>query len=162
VETYRQVHGIDAKIARVFTTYGPHMKLFTGQLVPDFIINALEGKDLIIYGDENFTTALCYVTDMVDGLARLMAADPKIKVVNLGNDQLVKLVDIANMVIEMTNSSSKIIFEDEMIFITRKGAPDLSYVKESLGWMPLVTLKDGLAKTVDYTIANKEALLFDN
>jgi UDP-glucuronate decarboxylase len=161
IETYRQVHGLDAKIARVFTTYGPRMKLFVGSLIPDFIVNALDGKDLIIYGDENLTMSLCYVSDVVDGLTRLMSADPETKIINLGHDVIVKIVDVANKIIEMTNSNSKVVFEDPLIFLTHKGAPDLSYVRDVLGWMPLVRLEDGLAKTVDYTIANKEALLFD-
>lgn len=162
IETYRQVYGVDAKIARVFTVYGPHMKLFEGQLIPDFIINALEGNDLVIYGDENFSTSLCYVTDIVDGLIRLMSSGPDIKLVNIGHDEVVKYSDVAKMIIEMTNSNSKIVFEKPLLFLTRKGAPDLSYIRDALGWMPLVRLRDGLEKTVDYTIANKEALLFDH
>jgi len=161
VETYNQVYGVDAKIARIFTTFGPHMKLFIGSLIPDFIISAIEGKDLVIYGDENFTISLCYVSDMVDGLHRLMTADPQVRLVNLGDNKVYKIVDIANNIIQMTNSTSTIKFEDPLLFLTRKGAPDLSYVKETLGWMPLVRLEDGLSKTVDYTIANKEALLFN-
>ncbi len=162
VETYRQVYGIDAKIARIFTTYGPHMRLFTGQLIPDFIVGALEGKEIIIYGDQDFSTSLCYVTDISDGLTRLMASEPEIKLVNLGVDQIVKLTEVAEMIIEMTNSTSKIVFADPLLFLTRKGAPDLTYVKEALGWMPLVRLRDGLAKTIDYTIANREALVFNH
>lgn len=162
VETYHQVYGVDAKIARVFTTYGPHMKLSSGFLIPDFIINALDNKNLVIYGDENLATALCYVTDVVDGLVRLMAAEPEVKVVNLGHDQITKLVEVAKMIIQMTNSTSRVVFADPLVFLTRKGAPDLSYIKEVLGWMPLVRLEDGLAKMIDYTIANKEALLFNN
>jgi len=162
VETYRQVYGVDAKIARIFTVYGPHMKLFEGQLIPDFIVNALEGNELVIYGDENFSTSLCYVTDVVDGLARLMSSPPEVKIVNLGHDKVVKYSDVAKMIIEMTNSASKIVFEKPLLFLTKKGAPDLSYVRDVLGWMPLVRLQDGLAKTVDYTIANKEALMFDS
>jgi len=162
VETYRQVHGVDAKIARVFTTFGPRMKLFEGQLIPDFIINAINNKDLVIYGDENLSMSLCYVSDMTDGLTRLMTSGPEVKIVNLGGDNLVKMVDVANMIIEMTNSSSKVVFEDPLIFLTSKGKPDLSYVRDVLGWMPLVRLQDGLQKTVDYAVANKEALLFSN
>ena len=161
VETYRQVHGIDAKIARIFTVYGPHMKLFEGQLIPDFIINALDGKDLVIYGDESLSASLCYVSDTIDGMVRLMGSGPDVKIVNIGHDQVVKYVDVAQMIIGMTNSGSKITFEKPLLFLTRKGAPDLTYVKDVLGWMPLVRLRDGLEKTVDYTIANKEALLFD-
>jgi len=162
VETYRQVHGLDAKIARIFTTYGPHMKLFIGSLIPDFIVSALDGKDLVIYGDESLTMSLCYISDMVDGLHRLMSANPDVKIVNIGDDRTVKIVDVANMIIKMTNSTSKVVFEDPLIFLTNKGAADLTYIKDSLGWMPLVRLQDGLAKTIDYTIANKDSLLFNN
>jgi len=162
VETYKQVHGIDAKIARVFTTFGPRMKLFEGQLIPDFIINALEGKDLVIYGNESLAMSLCYVSDMTDGLTRLMIGGPEVKIVNLGGANLVRMVDVAQMIIEMTNSSSKIIFEDPLVFLTRKGKPNLSHARDVLGWMPLVRLQDGLQKTVDYAVANKEVLLFSN
>lgn len=162
VATYRQVYGIDAKIARVFTTYGPHMKIFEGQMIPDFIISALNGKNLIINGDEAFSTSLCYVTDMVDGLVRLMASSPEVQIVNLGDDAIVKVVDVAKSVIAATNSSSEISFEKPLLFLTRKGVPDLAYAKDVLGWMPLVRLQDGLEKTIDYTIANKEALLFNH
>ncbi len=159
VETYRQVHGIDAKIARVFTTYGPHMKLFEGQPIVDFIISALEGKDLVLYGDETLSTSLCYVTDMVDGLVRLMGADPEVRVVNLGGDQIHKYVDIAKLILTLTDSKAKVVFDKPLAFLTRKGVPDLHYVKDVLGWFPLVRLEDGLRKTVDYAIANKEAMM---
>ncbi len=159
IETYRQFYGVDAKIARAFTAYGPRMKLFEGQLIPDFIINALEGKDLVIYGDENMSTSLLYVTDMVDGFVRLMAAAPEVKIVNLGGDQVVSYFEVAKKIIELTGSTSKVVFEKPLVFLTKKGQPDLTYAKEMLGWMPLVRLEDGLQKAVDYTVANKEALL---
>lgn len=162
VETYKQVHGLDAKIARIFTVYGPRMKLFIGSLIPDFIISAIEGKDLVIYGDENLTMGLCYISDIIDGIYRLMSASPEVEIVNIGTDQTVKLVDVANMIIDMTNSSSKIIFEDPLLFLTHKGAADLARIKDKLGWMPLVRLQDGLSKTIDYTIANKDSLLLNN
>jgi len=129
VETYCQVYGLDGKIARVFNTYGPHMKIFEHQLISDFIVNALEGKDLT-------------------------------KIVNLGGDSIVKMSEVANLVIKMTGSKSKLVFEPPLLFLTRKGAPDLTEVKEKLGWFPLVRLEDGLQKTVDYVIANREALVF--
>lgn len=161
-ETYRQIYGIDAKIARIFTTYGPRMRLFQGLLIPDFIISAIEGKDLVIYGDENLSTSLCYVDDMVTGLIKLMASDPEVKTVNLGDEKVVKFSDVANMIIQMTNSNSKVTFEGSLLFLTKKGAADLTLVKEALGWMPLVRLEDGLEKTVEYVVANREALLFDH
>ncbi len=162
VATYGQVYGIDTKIARVFTTYGPHMRLFEQQLIPDFIINALEGKDLVLYGDENFSTSLCYVTDMVDGLVRVMGSNPEVKVVNIGGDRAIKYREVAQMILNITGSSSKIRFEPPLLFLSKKGAPDLSFIKESLGWLPLVRLEDGLRKTVDYVISHKEVLVFDD
>ncbi len=160
VETYRQVYSLDAKIARVFTTYGPHMKIFEKQLIPDFIINALEGKDLVIYGDKDFSTSLCYVTDIVDGLMKLMDSSPDVKVANLGGETAVRYADVAEMIIAMTRSQSRLVFEEPLLFLTRKGVPNIAYAKETLGWLPLVRLEEGLQKTIDYVIANKESLMF--
>lgn len=161
VATYRQVYGIDAKIARIFTTYGPKMHLFQGLLIPDFIVNAIEGEDLVIYGDESFSTSLCYVDDMVSALKKLMASDNSIFTVNIGDDKIVKIVDVANMIIQKLNSNSRVVFEEGLTFLTRKGSADLTYIKDVLGWMPLVRLEDGLDKTIEFVVANKESLLFN-
>ncbi len=160
VATYKQVYGIDAKIGRVFTTYGPRMRLRDGHLIPDFILNALEGKDLVIYGDGDMDQTLCYVSDMVDGLVKLMHTGPQVSLINLGSDQIFKMSDIADAIIQMTRSSSKIVYEDPLVFLTAKGIPDLRRAKEMLGWIPLVRVQDGLRKTIDYAIANKEVLQF--
>lgn len=158
VETYRQIHGLDAKIARIFRTYGPRERLFDGEMVPDFIIDAIDNKDLVIYGDENFSTALCYVDDIVSGLIKLMAAPADIGPVNLGSEEDLKLVDVAKKIIEMTGSESKIIFAEPLLFMTPLGLPDISKAKELLGWVPLTRLEDGLRKTIDYTQAYKPLL----
>ena len=158
VETYRQVYGLDAKIARVFTTYGPRMKLRDGLLIPDFIIDALEGRDLVIYGNEDMKQSFCFVTDMIDGIMRLMRTGPEMSLVNLGNDQSIKIGDVARKIIEMTDSSSQVVTEDPLVFLTEKGLPDLTRAKEDLGWIPLILLEGGLKRTIDYTIANKESL----
>ena len=158
VNTYKQVYGVDAKIARVFTTYGPRMKLRDGLLVPDFILDALDGKDLVIYGDNDLDTSLCYISDMVDGLVRLMQTGPDIPLVNFGSDQIYKMIDVAQMIIDMTGSTSKIEIAEPLIFLTKKGAPDLRRAKEHLSWLPLVRLEDGLKRTIDYTIASKEIM----
>lgn len=160
VETYRQVYNIDAKIARVFSTYGPRMQLEDGLLVPDFIISALEGKDLVIYGDENLEQSLCYVSDMIDGLVRLMRSGPNMSLVNLGSDEKLKMVDVANRIVQLTGSQSQVTFEQPLVFLTKKGTPDLRRAKTNLGWIPLVRLDDGLQKTIDYTIASREMLRF--
>jgi UDP-glucuronate decarboxylase len=158
VETYRQVYGLDAKIARIFTTYGPRMKLRDGLLVPDFILDAIEGRDLVIYGDETLSTSLCYVSDMIDGLIRLMHAGSDVSIVNLGTDHMVTMQSIAEMIIQMTHSQATIQYEDPLVFLTKKGVPDLRKAKDGLGWLPLIRLEDGLRKTIDYTIANKERI----
>jgi len=158
VETYRQVYGLDGKIARIFTTYGPRMKLRDGLLIPDFIVDALEGKDVVIYGNEELEQSLCYVTDMVDGLVRLMGSGPEISVVNFGHEDILKMKEVAHKVIQMTNSVSKLVFEPPLLFLTSRGLPDLTRAKEDLGWLPLVRLEEGLKHTIDYAIAHKEAI----
>jgi UDP-glucuronate decarboxylase len=159
-ETYRQVHGLDVKIARIFRTYGPRMPLFDGQMVPDFITNALDGKELIIYGDETFRTSLVYVTDLVDGLMKLMAAPSDIGPVNLGSDVDMPLIDVAQRIIEMTGSTSRINFEPPLLFMTPLGLPDITKAKEKLAWLPLVQIDDGLKRAIDYTVANKALVGF--
>jgi UDP-glucuronate decarboxylase len=156
IETYRQVYGIDAKIARIFTTYGPRMRLRDGLLVPDFILNAIEGRDLVIYGDGSAQETLCYVSDMVDGLVRLMSTGPELNIVNLGLDEPYKMSEVAQKIVEMTNSSSKIVYEEPLIYLSKKGMPDLRRAKESLEWIPLVRLEEGLRRTIEYTLASKE------
>ncbi|MBU2542013.1 GDP-mannose 4,6-dehydratase [Patescibacteria group bacterium] len=158
VETYRQVYGLDAKIARLFTTYGPRMKLRDGLLIPDFIIDALESRDLIVYGDIEMELSLCFITDMIDGMVRLMKSASDISLINLGHDQIYKIGDVAKKIIEMTNSSSRVVTEDPLIFLISKGLPDLTRAKEDLGWIPLINLENGLKMTIDYAMAYKEAL----
>lgn len=157
-DTYRQVYGIDTKIARIFTTYGPRMKLRDGLLVPDFILDAIENRDLVIYGDDSMEQSLCYVSDIIDGLVRFMASDMDVKLLNLGYDEAYKMGDIARKIIEMTNSKSKIRYEDPLVFLSKKGIPDLREAKEKIAWLPLVNIETGLRKTIDYTLANKELL----
>lgn len=158
MSTYEQVFGVDAKIARIFRTYGPRQRLFDGEMMPDFILDALENRDLVIYGDENFKTTLCFVSDIVDGLMKLMDAPKGCGPVNLGSSQDIGLADVAKKLIDMTGSSSKIIFKPPLMFITQLGIPDTRKVKELLGWIPLVTVDNGLKQTVDYTRAHKAAL----
>lgn len=153
--TYAHVHGIDAKIARIFRTYGPRMPLFDGHQIPDFILHALNGEPLVINGGEDFQTSMVYVTDVVDGMMRLMAAKPDIGPVNLGSDEDLKLADVARKVVEMTGSQSQVQFAEQLEFLTEIGLPDVSKAKEVLGWTPVVRLEDGLQKTIDYIRANK-------
>jgi UDP-glucuronate decarboxylase len=160
VETYHQVYKIETRIARIFRTYGPRMPLFDGQMVPDFVTNALDNKDLVIYGDETFKTSLTYVTDIVDGMVKLMAAPQDIGPVNLGSDLDMPLIDVAQRIIEMTGSTSRITFEPPLLFMSQLGLPDIAKAKEKLGWLPLVRLDEGLKRSIDYTVAHKSLLGF--
>lgn len=154
-DTYRDVYGLDVRIARIFRTYGPRLMLNDGQMIPDFVTDALENRDLVIYGDENFRTSLIFVTDVVDGIVKLMKQPKDIGTVNLGSDYDVKLVDVAKKVIELTNSQSKIVFNPPLMFMTQLGLPDLTKAKEQLGWISLVPLEQGLKKSIEYNIAHK-------
>lgn len=158
--TYQQVHALDVRIGRIFRTYGPRMPLYDGQMVPDFITNALDNKDLEIFGDETFKTSLLFVTDVVDGMIKCMQSPPGLGPVNIGSAIDVRLVDVAQRVIEMTGSQSKIVFKGALLFMTQLGLPDLTKAKEKLGWIPLVTLDDGLKKTIEYTVSHKSLLTF--
>ncbi len=158
--TYGQVHDLEVKIARIFRTYGPRMPLYDGQLIPDFITNALDGKPLEIYGDETFTTSLVYVADVVDGLVKLMHAPKDIGAVNIGSDADLKMVDVAKRILQMTGGASSLAFKPPLLFLTQLGLPDLTKAKERLGWVPLTTLENGLKETISYTMANRHLISF--
>jgi UDP-glucuronate decarboxylase len=154
VATYRQVFDLDAKIVRIFRSYGPRLRLFDGQMIPDFIVDALENRPLTIYGEESFTTSLIYVDDVVDAILKMMNA-PEAGPMNIGSNEDMLLTDVAQKIIHMTGSQSKIIFEAPLLFMTNLGLPDIELAKETLGWLPVTRLEEGLQKTIDYTKANK-------
>lgn len=153
--TYSSVYGLDIRVARIFRTYGPRQRLNDGEMVPDFVTDALEGRDLVIYGDEDFSTALLYVSDLIDGLTRLMDVPRNPGPVNFGGDVDLRLADVARRVIDMTGSSSKLVFEPPLVFMTRLGMPDLRKAGDELGWIPLVRLEDGLKRAVEYALVTK-------
>jgi len=152
--TYKEMYNIDTKIVRIFRTYGPREVLFDGQMVPDFVLQALTNKPLVIYGDENFSTSLCYVSDIVDGIMSMMAS-PEAGPINLGNPEKYRLVDLAQKIIQMTGSSSKVEFRKPLLFMTPLGLPDISSAKQKLNWFPVVSLDDGLSKLIEYVKANR-------
>lgn len=155
--TYREIYNLDTKIARIFRTYGPKMALFDGQMIADFILQAINNKPLVIYGDDGFTSSLCYVSDIVEGLIALMASSEP-GPVNLGHPEKYKLVDVANKIIGLTNSKSQVVFEKPLLFMTPLGLPDITIAKERLNWFPVVDLDIGLRKTVEYIKANRMLL----
>ena len=157
VSTYKTAHNLDAKIVRIFRVYGSRMKFNQGHMIPDFVFNALENKDLIIYGDEDFTTSLCHVSDIISAVIKIMQtgeAGP----FNVGSELENKLVDVANLIIKLTNSNSKITFQEPLLFMTPLGIPDISLVKEKIGWFPVIRLEDGLKEVIDFVKAHKSLL----
>jgi UDP-glucuronate decarboxylase len=153
--TYADVYGLDAKIARIFRTYGPRMPLFHGHQIPDFVLNILDGKGISVTGDENTTTALVYVSDVIDGLLRLMRADKGIGPVNLGSDVNLKISEVAKKIMALAESEVAIAYEPQLVHMIPLALPNLHKAREQLGWLPLVRLDDGLKKTIDYVRANK-------
>ena len=157
VANYRDIFGIDTKIMRLFRTYGPRMKLNDGQMIPDFIYSALENKDLTILGDKNFTTAICYVSDVVDAALKLMESDIN-KPINIGSDIDVNLTNLAQKIIDLTKSRSKIVHSESILFMTPLCIPDLNLASNELGWLPVVTLENGFKKTIHDLMASKGLL----
>lgn len=154
VNTYRDIYGLDAKIVRLFRTYGPRMPLDDNQMIPDFVRDALDGKDLVVYGDENFHSSFCYVSDAVEAVLKMMDTD-LVGPLNVGSDVDVKISDIAKRIIELTGSSSRIVYEPEHFFMTELCLPDIGRAVNDLGWMPVVTMEKGLSKTIDDLRASK-------
>ncbi len=157
VATYRDIYNLDAKVARIFRTYGPRLSLFDGHMIPDFVLQALNNRPLIIYGNEQFTTSLCYVSDIVEGLIKFMDSN-KMGPFNFGHYEEHAMEAIAKKIKQMTNSESAIQHKNSLVFMTPLGLPDIGLVKQKLGWYPLISLEDGLHKTIEYVRANQNIL----
>lgn len=154
-QVYADEYQLDIRIARIFRTYGPRMPVFDGYMIPDMILAALNGESLVLTGHERFQTSLLYVADAVDGLMRLMQYQGEEKIMNIGSDQDLQMMDVAKKIIALTQSSSKVEVGDEHLFLTELGLPNIDVAKEKLGWLPVVQLEQGLGKTIDYIRANK-------
>jgi len=147
VLNYREIFKLDAKIIRLFRTYGPRMELNDDQMLPDMINDALDGKDVAIFGDERFSSSFCYIDDVIDAVMKMMKSN-YMGPVNIGSDVSVNLTDLAMMIIQETNSESNIVYQDGHIFFSELSLPDIKKAKDDLGWMPVVTLENGLKKTI--------------
>ena len=146
---YHRYHGVDAKIVRIFNTYGPRMRVRDGRAVPNFIGQALKGEDVTVYGDGTQTRSLCYVSDLVDGIIRLMhsgANDP----INIGNPQELTIEQIARTIIGLTGSASRIVYRELPVDDPKIRKPDITRATTILEWAPKVTLEAGLGKTIEY------------
>jgi dTDP-glucose 4,6-dehydratase len=146
---YHRYHGVDAKIVRIFNTYGPRMRLRDGRAVPAFMSQALTGDDVTIFGSGQQTRSFCYVTDLVDGIIRLMESninDP----VNIGNPQEMTIEEIARMIIQLTGSKSKLVYRPLPEDDPKVRQPDITRARTLLGWEPKVGLEEGLTRTLEY------------
>ena len=148
---YHRQHGVEIKVARIFNTYGPRMHPNDGRVVSNFIMQALRGEDITIYGDGSQTRSFCFVDDLVDGLIGLMNTDTGVTgPINLGNPGEFTIKELAELVIEMTGTSSKLVQKPLPQDDPRKRKPDITRARNTLGWEPQVKLRDGLEKTIAY------------
>jgi dTDP-glucose 4,6-dehydratase len=146
---YHRYHGVDAKIVRIFNTYGPRMRLNDGRAVPAFMSQALSNEDVTIFGDGRQTRSFCYVSDLVEGVIRLMLSDTN-EPVNIGNPREMTIEEIARTIIRMTGSSSRLVHRPLPTDDPKVRQPDITRARTLLGWEPKVTLEEGLEQTVAY------------
>ena len=146
---YHRYHGLKTRIVRIFNTYGPRMRLRDGRVVPNFIMQALKGEPLTVYGEGQQTKSFQYVDDLVAGLNKLLRANYHLPV-NIGNPDEMSVLDFANKIIELTGSTSTIIFKPLPEDDPQVRQPDISKAREILGFEPKVKLETGLLKTIEY------------
>jgi dTDP-glucose 4,6-dehydratase len=146
---YRRYHKLDAKIVRIFNTYGPRMRIRDGRAVPAFISQALVNDDVTVFGDGSQTRSFCYISDLVDGIIRLMLSKEN-HPINIGNPQEMTIKQIAELIIQMTGSKSQIIYKPLPTDDPKVRQPDITRAQTELGWEPKVPLEEGLGTTIDY------------
>ena len=146
---YHRYHGIDTRIARIFNTYGPRMRMNDGRVVPTLLCQALKGEDLTVFGDGTQTRSFCYVSDLIEGIYLLLMSD-EINPVNIGNPAEMNVLEFAQEVLRLTGSESKIVFNPLPQDDPKVRQPDITKIKQVLNWEPKVSLKDGLKETILY------------
>jgi UDP-glucuronate decarboxylase len=147
---YHRQNGVDIKIVRIFNTYGPRMLTDDGRVVSNFIIQALRGEDITVYGQGSQTRSFCYVDDLIEGMIRMMNSEQFIGPVNLGNPEEYTILELAQKIIDMTGSKSKITYKPLPSDDPRQRQPDITLAGQKLGWKPTVPVHDGLKRTIDY------------
>jgi UDP-glucuronate decarboxylase len=147
---YYRANAIDIRIGRIFNTYGPRMCKNDGRVVSNFIVQALRGQDITIFGEGQQTRSFCYVDDLIEGIVRMMNQDAEIGPVNIGNPEEFTIMELAEKVIELTNSSSRIIHKDLPADDPQQRQPDIRKAREALGWEPKIPLDEGLKQTIAY------------
>ena len=148
---YHRQHGLGIKVMRIFNTYGPRMHPNDGRVVSNFIVQALRGEPITIYGDGLQTRSFCYVDDLIDAMVRLMDTPSAFTgPVNVGNPHEFTMLDLANAVIELTGATSELVFKDLPFDDPKQRQPDIALARQELGWEPTIELTEGLTKTIDY------------
>lgn len=148
---YKRQFGIDIKVMRIFNTYGPNMQINDGRVMSNFIVQALKNEDITIYGDGSQTRSFCYVSDLIDGMYRLMnSAAEFTSPVNIGNPEELTVLELAERIIDITGSKSKIVYRPLPIDDPTKRKPDITLAKKMLNWEPKVSVKEGIEQTVQY------------
>ena len=147
---YHREMGVDIRVIRIFNTYGPRMAQNDGRVVSNFILQALRGEPITIYGDGSFTRSFQYVDDLIEGMVRMMEAEGFAGPVNIGNPGEFTIRELADFVIELTGSSSEIVCLDPVKDDPKQRKPDIALAKERLGWEPSIPLREGLKKTIEY------------
>ncbi len=146
---YKRYYGLDTRIARIFNTYGPRMRENDGRAIPNFIAQALRGEPLTVYGDGSQTRSFCHISDMIRGLYLLMESRYS-EPVNIGNPNELSILELAKLIIDLTGSDSRIEFEPLPIDDPKARMPEITRIKEAVGWEPRVGLRDGLKDTIEY------------
>jgi len=148
---YRRQNAVNAKIVRIFNTYGPRMAVNDGRVVSNFIVQALQGKNITVYGNGNHTRSFCYCDDLIDGLIKMMnSADDFFGPVNIGNPDEFTILQLAQMIIDLTGGSSKIDFQPLPADDPTQRKPDITLAQQKLGWQPKIALEQGLITTIQY------------
>jgi dTDP-glucose 4,6-dehydratase len=147
---YHRFHKVETRIVRIFNTHGPRMRLNDGRVVPNFIAQALRGEPITVYGDGSQTRSFCYVSDLVEGIVRLLRSDYSHGPVNLGNPTEVTILQFADRIKTLTGSKSEIVFRPLPVDDPKVRQPDIGRARKILGWEPKVGLDDGLRKTIEY------------
>ena len=147
---YQRQHGVDVRVARIFNTYGPRMAVDDGRVISNFIVQALRGDDLTIYGDGSQTRSFCYQSDLVEAMVRLMSHDDDDSPTNIGNPTEITVAELADQVIQATNSSSRVLMLPRPLDDPMQRRPDITKARNLLNWEPKVSLADGLTKTIQY------------
>jgi len=149
VMAYHRYHGVETRIVRIFNTYGPRMRINDGRVLPTHMCQALRGEDITVFGDGGQTRSFCYVSDLVEGILRLLSSNT-VEPVNIGNQEEITILDFAKEIVELTGSRSKIIFKELPQDDPKVRRPDITKAKQLLSWQPAVNRKEGLARTLDY------------